>query len=98
MGRGPGRKPKPGCGTYSAYVRHHQQGEAPCGACREAHREYHREYRRRRSEAALDLRTMNAARYQAFMRLKEKYPEDFRRFYRDELAKRLHSEGAGDGS
>lgn len=50
------RSPDP-CGTYGAYLRHRQRGEAPCDACQEANlAARRRRYRQRRQEAGHSIR------------------------------------------
>jgi len=52
---------EPKCGTYSGYQAHHQRGEDPCWACRDARRERDRAYYAEHREQVLARRRAGGA-------------------------------------
>jgi len=78
------RKLKP-CGTLAAYKRHLRMGEKPCDACTSANTATRKAYYHS-SPAVRSLQVRrNLARLRALARLKAAHPDEYRRFYAEEM-------------
>jgi len=76
-----------GCGTYGGYQRHKKQGDTPCGPCRIANRDYQRSRRDSDPEIRARGRRDTRTRSRALYRLLAAHPDEFHRFWLEELAK-----------
>lgn len=74
-------------GTYAGYQRHRNDGEDPCGLCREANAAYQRDIRGRSPDLAQRGRDASNARSRALTRLANEYEQRFRELYDEETAR-----------
>ena len=82
-------------GTYARAQRHLKDGDlASCIACKEAARQYQANYRASSPERRQRVLDGVKAGLRAKTRLKDAHPEEYRRYYFEEL-KALEAEGKG---
>lgn len=73
-------------GTYGGYQRHIRRSETPCEPCKQANRTYMIRYRSSHPADYAEERKRNNARTRAMTRLAHDHPDEFARYYAEELS------------